>query len=120
MKDAPLPLNCASPEVWAELDRLGHEITYISSKSTGRDKDRLQRLLKMIRKVRAQGRGPSKHVDAEAHETWVAGQPSLTSRGPSDVGSRTSLASSSTAVTAGDSGATVTPPSEHGLGGAIS
>ena len=49
--DVRLPLNRASPEVWAELDRLRDEVNDISSKSTRGGKDRLNRLLGTIDEV---------------------------------------------------------------------
>jgi hypothetical protein len=124
MADVRLPLNRASSEVWAELYRPRDEVNDIRSKSTGGDKDRLNRLLGTIEEVHClspsgtQQRSPSEHIEAEAHRLWVPVHSTVSLHGLSSVSSRGGFASSSNTVTPGRSGAT--PTSENGFGGTVS
>ena len=121
-----LPLNRASETVWEALCQLREQVIDLCDKNKGEDKEILQRLLQTIDDVwslRISGEeGPSQSEPTEEQDpkTSVAVNSTSSSGGLRGIGSRSSFAFESTAVTGVGSGGKKASDGEDYFGSATS
>jgi hypothetical protein len=121
IKDKRLPLNRASDAVWEGLAQLREQVNDLCGKNTGKNREFLQRLLRMIDDVcdlrfsSSEDPSQGEHAEEQGPKTSVSVDAASSSGGSRGISNRINFASRSTAVTRGLSSGTQTSEGEHGF-----
>jgi hypothetical protein len=124
IKDKRLPLNRASDAVWEGLGELREQVDDLCGNNTGKNREFLQRLLRMIDEVYdlrfSDSGGPtqSEPVEDQSPKTSLAVDTTSSSVEPRGISNLFSFASESTAVTSEPSSGTQASEAEVGFGSA--